>query len=323
MAFTPVTRSWPGKRAVMFVHGIGDASNGGAGAFPVDQFRAAMGAQAAEFAIYSFNYDFINDWAATKTQFGAGIAALKDALKIKFGGDAVADTISEYCGDVLWPVLNGDIRLAVRDAFVAQLIQIHLDGGEAALDRGDDPLEYEVSIIAHSLGCFHTYEVLWAIATNPQYQLRPASDNFRLRTAILMASPVQLIRTVARGISALVPDQTTLATLGNPLGLPAQTVGAKATTVARRFVSITGSQDPVGGHLLGKLQPWGYMALDGQDSVINTQMLGTTDPGAALAAALSGGGAAGAAGAGLRAQDPHSWTAYIERNAAKLLQVLA
>src|SRR4051812_28363406 len=167
MAFQPQTMVWPGKHAVLLVHGIGDASAGKDGAFPLDVLEKALGDDADDVAIYHVNYDFINDWLATKVQFQAGITALKAALAVKLGGDAADATIAEYAGDVLWPVLSADLRFAVRDALLSQLDQIQIDRGESALPRGDDPLEYEISIVAHSLGCFHTYEVLTAAAQEP------------------------------------------------------------------------------------------------------------------------------------------------------------
>jgi hypothetical protein len=187
---------WPGRRAVLLVHGIGDASTSGISAFPIDALKAALGKSAGDLAIYTLNYDFIDDWAAAKTGLAAGIAVLKNAIAKKFGGSDLATTVAEYAGDVLWPVLSADIRLAVRDAFVAQAAQVMLDCGETALARGEDPLYYQVSIIAHSLGCFHAYETLSATVHTPEYHMRPRSDLTRLQTGILLASPVQLIRAV-------------------------------------------------------------------------------------------------------------------------------
>ena len=200
--FEPQSIDWPGTRAILLVHGIGDASAGKRGAFPLDAVKAALGEDEASVALYTINYDFINDWLKTKVNFAAGVTALKAALKLKFG-DANADaTIAEYAGDVLWPILSADLRLAVRDAIIAQLAQIQLDRGESALRRGHDPLDYQVSIVAHSLGCFHTYEALTAAANEPAHRLRPASDLFTLDSVVLMASPVQVIRTIASEPSA-------------------------------------------------------------------------------------------------------------------------
>src|SRR5215208_2896739 len=125
MAFTPQSQFWTGTRAILLVHGIGDASTGKDGAFPLDTLTTVLGDDAAKTTIYRLNYDFINDWLATKVQFDAGIRALKKELKLKLGGDDNSGTIADYVGDVLWPVLSTDIRFTVRDAYLAQLEQIH------------------------------------------------------------------------------------------------------------------------------------------------------------------------------------------------------
>jgi hypothetical protein len=312
--FKPQTMFWPGTRAVLLVHGIGDASTGKDGAFPLDVLESVLGDD-ADVAIYRINYDFINDWLKTKLQFEAGITAFKAALKLRLGDQSTDETIAEYAGDVLWPVLSADLRFAVRDAMLAQLDQIQIDRGESALERGDDPLDYQVSVIAHSLGCFHAYEVLTAAANEPAHKLQPASDLFTLHNVILMASPVQLIRTVAGAIGALVPDRNSLATLAAPLAIPSETRNGKVTPITTDFMSITGNDDPVGGFLIGTKLDWAYMDIPGQNSTIVSQQLlniGTKDLTAqALASAFSAGGP--------KVNDPHSWSAYIQGQ-AKLLR---
>jgi hypothetical protein len=308
MAFQPQSMTWPGSRAVLLVHGIGDASTGKDGAFPLDVLKGVLGDAAADVAIYRINYDFINDWLKTKTQFQAGITELKAAIKLHFGDESTDATIAEYAGDVLWPVLSADLRLAVRDAMVAQLDQIQIDRGESALARGDDPLDYQVSIIAHSLGCFHVYEVLTAAANEPAYHLRPASDLFVLHNVILMASPVQLIRSVAGAISALVPDRGNLATLAAPLAIPSETRKGVVTPCTTDFLSVTGTDDPVGGHLIGKKLDWAYMDIPGQHSVIVPQQALNIDTKDGTAKALASAFAPG----GPKVNDPHSWSAYIQ-----------
>jgi len=321
--------NWPGKRAVLLVHGIGDASTGGLDAFPIEPFKNAMGDAASEFAIYTLNYDFINDWAEAKTNVAAGIKSLKDVIARKFGGDSLANTIAEYAGDIFWPVLNADIRLAVRDALVAQASQIMLDCGESALARGDDPLDYQVSIIAHSLGCFHAYETLCATVSDPQYHMRPGTDLTRLQAVFLMASPVQLIRAVGNDIRLTVPDIDTLATMSQPLAIPTEVAGNKKTPCARRFISVVGDRDPVGGYLLGKKQTWAYMALAGQEMIIDPQKLVGANEATALEAALHGNIAStvssvrgGAFSDGVTVSNPHDWVAYIDRHSALLQQAL-
>ena len=317
MSFEPQSFFWPGTRAILLVHGIGDASTGKDGAFPLDLVRRMLGNEAESVAIYRINYDFINDWLATKSQFEAGIAALKKVLGLRLGDETTDATIAEYVGDVLWPVLSAELRFAVRDAFIAQLTQIQIDRGESALQRGDDPLDYQLSIVAHSLGCFHTYEVLTAVANEPTHALRPATDLFTLDSVVLIASPVQLIRTVAGAIGALVPDRASLATLSAPLAIPSEMRRGRVVACTNDFFSITGSHDPVGGHLLGRKLDWAYMDIPGQHSVIVSQHVLDIDTQQDTASAL---GKAFAAG-GPRPNDPHSWGTYISGQ-SKLLRGL-
>jgi hypothetical protein len=321
--------NWPGTRAVLFVHGIGEASAAGLAAFPIAPFKNALGDDGSEVAIYTLNYDFINDWAVAKTNVAAGIQLLKNAIAKNFGGDTLATTIADYAGDIVWPVLNADIRLAVRDALVAQAAQIMLDCGEAALARGDDPLDYQVSIIAHSLGCFHVYEALSATVSDPQYHMRPGTDLARLQAVFLMASPVQLIRAVGGDIRLTVPNIDTLATMSAPLAIPTEVSGTRRTPCARRFISVVGDRDPVGGYLLGKREAWAYMALAGQESIIDPQTLIGANETTALEDALHGNIAGtvqavqgGAFSNGVNVSNPHDWVAYIDRHSDLLREVL-
>ena len=318
MSFVPQSIRWPGTRAILLVHGIGNASVGQAGSFPLTALKHMLGDEEPNVAIYVINYDFINDWVDQKVNFDAGITAVKAALKLKLGGGTADGQIADGIGDVLWPVLSPDLRLAVRDAIIAQLDQIHLDRAVSALDQGDDPLDYQVSIVAHSLGCFHTYEVLTAIATEPAPHLRPASDLVTFDSVMLMASPVQLIRTVATTISAIVPDLGTLATLARPLAIPSETRHGKVVRCSRDFISITGSHDPVGGHLLGAKLDWAYMDIPGQISIIVPQQALNIDSRDGTALALTSAVAAG----GAQLKDPHSWTAYIDSQARQMRGVL-
>ncbi len=318
--FKPQSLQWPSDRAVLLVHGIGDASANGAAAFPLAQLKTAMGAGASDVAVYTLNYDFINDWSARKLPLAAQFAAVGMAVAKRYASPDLDNTLTEYFGDILWPVIHSDTRLAIRDAYIAQLQQIVLDCGEAALARGHDPLDYRVSIVTHSLGCFHTYEALHAAVREPSYRLRPGTDLTQLDTVILMASPVQLIRAIGDTIRAFVPQSALLATL-DPAGLslPAELMGKKRVLATRKFISVTGTQDPVGGHLLGKKNAWAFMNITGQQTEIVQQTLTEGDPKRALITALEPGGG----GATAAVQDPHSWSAYVEREAALLAGVFA
>ena len=315
MSFIPQSINWPSDRAILLVHGIGDASTGADGAFPLDALRDSLGARADETAIYTLNYDFINDWAAAKVDFAAAITLMKKTVCEKLGSDDAANTLADYIGDVLWPVMSASIRFAVRDALVAQLAQISIDRTEAALARDHDPLDYGISIVAHSLGCYHTYEGLWAIATEPRYQLMPRSDRFTFNSVVLMASPVQLIRSVAGAIRMLVPDLETVAALSHELAIPAETRAGKVTPCTSHFISVCGTKDPVGGHLLGKRLPWAFMDIPGQELVVDPQQILNFASREELAAALR---AAREGGPGVQVNDPHSWTTYIASHAELL-----
>ena len=326
MSFKPVSiAKWPGDRAVLFVHGIGNASESGIASFPIDEFKTALGADAKRFAIYTLNYDFINDWLATKTELASTLAVLKKSLAKNFGDDDLANTIAEYAGDIFWPVLSADIRLAVRDALVAQAEQIQIDRGEAALSNGDDPRQYQVSIIAHSLGCFHTYEMLTATANDPHYHLQPFTDHARWQSVFLMASPLQIIRSIGADIKLTIPQRDTLGTLSkNALTVPAEVSSdGTETPCARQFVSIAGTMDPVGGYLLGKQQKWAYMnlGLPKGDAVIDPEVLVGTDPAASLRQVLLT-SAQNAVTGSVSVNDPHSWSQYVRRNAQKLREAL-
>lgn len=316
MSFSPQSIHWPADRAILLVHGIGNASTGADGAFPLDALRESLGDKADETAIYTLNYDFINDWAATKVDFAAAIALMKKTVCEKLGSDDAANTLADYIGDVLWPVMSASIRFAVRDALIVQLAQIGIDRTEAAIARGHDPLDYGISIVAHSLGCYHTYETLWAIATEPRHQLMPRSDRFTFNSVVLMASPVQLIRTVAGKIDALVPDISTVAALSNELAIPAETRGARVTRCTSHFISVCGTKDPVGGHLLGNRLPWAFMDIPGQELVVDPQQILNFASKAELAAALRAARTSG--GPGVQVNDPHSWTVYIANHGALL-----
>ena len=313
-AFVPQQLDWPADRAVLLVHGIGDGSSGGSSAFPLSALNGALGDEADRIAVYTLSTDFITDWTTRKLQLAAGIKALGSAVAVRFGKGDLADKLAEYSGDVLWPILHLDTRLALRDAFIAQLQQMVLDRGRAARARAVDPLTYRMNIIAHSMGCFHAYEGLHAAAREPSYRLRPNSDQTRFANVILMASPVQLIRTVAGDIGAIVPASDQLATMARSgLSIPSEPGGRRRITVTKSFVSITGTQDPVGGYLLGERNSWGYMDIEGQDSTIVPQTLVGGD----LATALGSGG-----GIGDAIQDPHSWNAYVTTKGATLAALL-
>jgi hypothetical protein len=253
----------------------------------------------------------------------AGIQALGHAIAARFATPDASSLLAEYCGDILWPVLHQDTRFAIREAYMAQLDQIMSDCIESLLPKGLDPRDARVSIVAHSLGCFHTYEALHAAVNEPIHHLRPFSDGAQLESVVLMASPVQMMRTVAGDIGALVPAADQLATLHpNGLFIPAEPTSRKPKPATRKFISVTGTQDPVGGHLFGSRNEWAYMQMTGQETHIVQQSLVSGNPVQSLTLALKGGGGAGDL-ASAAIKDPHSWSDYMTGQAALLAQVLA
>ena len=314
----PQSQTWPADRAVLLVHGVGNATPGSYDAL-VEELRTSLGDDADGVAVYVLYYDAINDWIAEKTQaaehFARLVASIRDGVDTE--NDDLGDVIADFAGDVLWPILLADARHAVRAAVLGQLQQIVLDGEDA----GIPPREQQLSIIAHSLGCFHVYEALHAAARDPRERLSPASWEVQFANVIYMASPVQLIGTVARAIRRAVPQPETLfCAAAEGLAQPSEaTISGRRILSARRTVSITGDLDPVGGHFLRARADWAYMALPGQESYIDDQHLATVGEGeamtlaAVLRSALREGGPPV-----ITPENPHDWAAYVARHGPKL-----
>src|SRR6185503_10506380 len=214
-------------------------------------------------------YDVLNDWTKEKQQAANLANQLKARLKVNFETSTLGETAAEGAGDILWPVLELDARVALRDAIISQLIEVTRDGFRAGVPFRNQ----KISIVAHSLGCFHTYEALSAMAADPQYHMQPVPDAVQFHSVVLMASPVQLIRSVAGWLGRLVPDADNLYCLRNShLDLPGVTTAFnRFVPSARRLISLTGTNDPVGGHLLGDKLDWAYMNIMGQESRIDHQ----------------------------------------------------
>jgi hypothetical protein len=101
------------------------------------------------------------------------------------------------------------------------------------------------------------------------------------------------------------------ATVAKPLAIPSETRKGKTVMCTKDFISITGTHDPVGGHILGRRLDWAFMDIPGQHSIIASQHLLDIDTREGTAKALAHAFAAG----GPSLKDPHSWTAYIETQA--------
>lgn len=319
MSFELQSHQWPARRAVLLVHGIGNAKPGDYTQL-VGEVNAALGAEADNTVIYQLWYDQVNDWFAAKTDLAHLISVAAKALADRIGDSEIGDVIAESAGDVLWPVLSASARAAAREAFLAQVKQMVQDG----VASGVPARRQKLSIICHSLGCFHTYEALHHAALFASHTLQPATHEVVFDNVVFMASPVQLIRTVADAMGNLVPNKRWLYTVKDAtLSIPSETTltGTVVPSV-RHWVSITGDLDPVGGHFFKKKAPWAYMDIAGQESFVDDQAALNITSKAQLVQVLK---------ASLREQappvitasNPHSWENYVRGHAAELQQWIA
>ena len=269
MPSKPQSLKWPSNRAVLLVHGVGNARPGDYQDL-VALVTQALGSDAGDFAIYQLYYNAINNWFKEKTALADRLQQMATALKMGVNDTELSEALAEYAGDVLWPVMSTSARSAVRQAYLAQLKQIVLDGVNARVLRVDQ----RITIIAHSLGCFYTYEVLHDAATLVSHRLQPRTHAVRFANVILMASPVQLIRSAGEVLGAAIPKKNDLAVCDDAgLAIPAETHAGGRTTCTDHWISITGELDPVGGWFFRRKAPWAYMDIPGQTSIIDPQTL--------------------------------------------------
>ena len=314
----PQTQHWPEDRAILFVHGVGNATNGDYAPL-VAQVEELLGDQAKQFALYFLYYDQVNDWFANKEQAGLAFQRLVSAIRSQSAVTDVSlgNAIAEFAGDVLWPILIADARTAVRETYLNQLRQIIRDG-----ERAGTPVQFQhLSIIAHSMGCFHTYEALCEAAADVGQGLSPARWGVQFDNVIYMASPVQIIRTIAGAISVGVPLQQSLHCLSGPrLDAPFENnISGKRIESVRRTVSVTGNLDPVGGHFFRAKPEWAYMDLPGQLPIIDQQKIATTNGSEELTLAnVLQTAVRDHQAPTITPQNPHDWSAYIARHADDL-----
>lgn len=316
MSFELQSHQWPARRAILLVHGIGNAKVGDYTQV-VAGINTVLGDEAEQTVIYQLWYDQVNDWFAAKTELAHLITVAVKTLAQRVDDSEIGQAIAESIGDVLWPVLSANARAAAREAFLAQTKQMVQDG----VASGVPARRQKLSIICHSLGCFHTYEALHHAALFPSHVLQPATHEVVFDNVVFMASPVQLIRTVAGAMGNLVPNKRWLYSVRDEgLGIPSETTLSGAVVPAvRNWVSITGDLDPVGGHFFRKKAPWAYMDVAGQTSRIDKQDALSITTRQQLVQVLR---------ASLRerqppqinAGNPHSWENYVQKNAAELRQ---
>ena len=311
---SPQTQRWPADRALLLVHGIGNAQPGDYAPLVV-QLQQALGDDARKLAIYFLYYDAINDWFAAKTQLATLVASLVGAIRSRVDGTALGNVIADFAGDVVWPVLVPDARQAVRIAMLQQLQQIVADGVRSGLQ----PRDQHLSIICHSLGCFHTFETLHAAARSTTDGLAPGTDGVRFDNVIFMASPVQLIRSVAGSLGGAVPQLQTLTSVSSAtLSMPAERiVTGDVVPSVRRTVSITGNLDPVGGWFFRQRADWAYMNLPGQEAFIDAEQPTNVTTEAQLVTLLQT-ALRDREPPAIAANNPHDWGSYIDRHADDL-----
>ena len=143
----PQSQKWPADRALLLVHGIGNAGPGDYGAL-VAQLTSLLAGQPKPYAIYVFYYDQVNDWFAQKQNAPLAFASLVGALRRNLEPTPLGIAGAYFAGDVFWQFIWLEARDAVRTALLRQLQQIILDGKQAGLRQ---PAQH-VSIIAHSMG---------------------------------------------------------------------------------------------------------------------------------------------------------------------------
>lgn len=307
------SQDWPSNKAVLLVHGVGNAAPGSYDPL-VEQLKTVLGDEANNIAFYFLYYDQINNWFATKTQAADLVSRFLGVLKAKAAGEKVADAAADFAGDVVWPILVTAARFAVRTAYLAQLQQIFEDGRR----KNGSNRKLRLSIICHSLGCFHTYEIVHEIAANPAHGLNPNFGAY-IQNVIYMAPPVQLIRSVAEDLGAAVPDRGSLHCLsGGALCIPSTQVGADSMASVKNWVSITGNLDPVGGYFFRHRADWAYMDVPGQKSYVDEQqVLKNIKTEAELEAVLENALQERSAPK-IEPRNPHDWSAYVANHAADL-----
>jgi hypothetical protein len=214
-----------------------------------------------------------------------------------------------------------DARLLIQADYIRTLQQMVKDGIAAGFPAADQI----ISIICHSLGCFQTYEILHRCAREPLEGLTPATHGVHFQNVIFMASPVQLIRTIAGGLPLLPKGLYCLQNAA--LHAPSQTsTDLNGSTFenysVRNWISIAGDLDPVGGHWLGKKLKSLYMDVPatnqftGQQSYIDDERLFKIHTLKDWLAFIAD--SAQKKSVGIPVNDPHSWQEYIGRHADDL-----
>lgn len=317
MPFVPQSKPWPSDRALLLVHGVGDYKPGDYDRLKA-ALKAALGQEAwDQYAVYEMFWDPISDWFQEKLKARDLFTRLLARLKEFFDASHVGAWAAEGVGDVLWPVLHLEAREALRMACIRQIQQMIRDGRNKNIPRPD----MKLSVICHSLGCFHTYEALSAAATDDELQLNTGTTGIQFDSVVMVASPVQLIRSVAGAMGKAVPNPGRLFCLrGQLLAAPGYTKrGGQFVSYARRMLSIAGDLDPVGGFLWRRKLDWAYMAIPGTDRLVEEQDIAGLPAEQDLAELIRSAIQSGQKWT-MKPENPHDWIRYVEHNAERIRQ---
>ena len=305
---------------MLLVHGIGNARQGDYASLEA-QLAALLSQAKKPYAIYTLYYDYLNDWFAGKEQVFDLDQIFRRELRRKEPTTRAWSSAVDLVGDIVWPVLLADARDAVQMAIRRQLLAMIDDGRKRVRDVAD----MHISIIAHSMGCFHTFETLHGMAKDTNSGLTPATDGFRLENVMFMASPVRMIGSIANAIRSVVPRSSSLNCLAASLTMPSETdLTGQTIGSVKRAVTITGTLDPVGGYVFRNQLSWAYMNVDGipaDQAIVDPQTplnIATADDlEAVIAKSLQD-----HARPEIGERHPHSWSGYVERNQKKVLEWL-
>jgi len=312
-AFKAQRHDWPQDRAMLLVHGVGNYGPGDYESLKI-ALRNALGPDEWDStAVYEMFWDPISDWFVEKLGAAEKVAKLVGQLRKSFDRNELGAAVAEGAGDVIWPVLHAEAREALRTAVIRQMQQMVADGRRKGL-RG---AELRMSVICHSLGCFHTYEALCEAAADPDSGLRP-NRGVQFDAVVMMASPVQMIASVAKAIRDAVPLPGRLHCLRTPqLQVPGYQSSRGFFPMARRIFSLTGDLDPVGGYLFRRQQGWAYMDLPGTDKFVEPQDIAGLPDEASLAQLIRN-ALAGNRSWTVEPNNPHDWVGYVTRNASRI-----
>ncbi|MEP6763073.1 MAG: hypothetical protein ABJB66_02120 [Gemmatimonadaceae bacterium] len=312
----PQSQRWPQTKALLFIHGVGNVA-AGSYAEVAEQIQNALGEHTNDFALYFLYYDQIADWGAARTATALNHARVVNGISSKLPHSKLGNVVADFVGDVLRPTLSADARLNARTAVLHQLRQIRDDG----VASGVPVTQQRISVIAHSVGCFHLYEALSHASLDPREKLGPSSAQFVLEQLIMMASPVQLVRTIGKALGPSLANSSSIYAVSQPtLRIPAE-LGANNALVncAKHVVSITGELDPIGGYFFRDTMTDAYMNLPDQSWFVDEQRVAGIRASEDLSLAdifqnaLRDGGFPH-----ISAENPHNWATYLQRHSADI-----